>query len=144
MTTWGGAQCCIMMTASVAPSSAVAAYYTEQKIHSIGTNTSRYVLTIIKVQWTFWFIIVHNGNVFTVPVPIKTFAVFCQCTYTSKPFKIMFNGTWYPFFTKKPHKLARNVYKIGKNHGWLVTWMKLCDEDFIAQLQMHSPWPWRK
>ena len=34
-----------VMTASVASSSAVAAYYTEQKIHLIGTNAHRYILT---------------------------------------------------------------------------------------------------
>ena len=40
-----------MMTASVASSSAVAAYYTEQKIHLMRTNNARkYVLTIIKVE----------------------------------------------------------------------------------------------
>ena len=97
-----------MITASVASSLAVAAYYTEQKINLIGTNARRYVLTIIKVQCN---ILIHHrscGNAFTVPVPIKTFVGFCQHTYTSKPFEIMFNAqilnisnTWYPFFTKK-------------------------------------------
>ena len=111
-----------MMTASVASSSAVAAYYTEQKIHLMRTNARRYVLTIIKVQCNIQIHHRSRGNVFTVPLPTKTYSGFCQRTYTSKPFKITFNAqilnisnTWYPFFHKKTLKLARNVFERGKN-----------------------------
>ena len=67
-----------------------------------------YVLTIIKVQCN---ILIHHrscGNVLTVPAcTYKNICSFCQCTYTSKLFMVMFNAqilyisnTWYPFFTK--------------------------------------------
>ena len=94
MTTTCDGTCMVLyvMTASVASSSAVAAYYTEQKIHLIETNARRYFLTIIEVPCNIQIHHHSHGNVFTVPVPMKTFAGFCQRTYTSKLFEITFNA----------------------------------------------------